>query len=264
MYFSDEMPIKSFIALNNKYEKTQPITVASGHFHTITFRLSGKKHITLENGKTLVSESKSITYLPKNVAYTSDTIEGGSMYSLHFELENEDPRAEAFVFTPKIISSINLENVFCALCDSYSITSPKSYRCMSLLYSLFDMIKREAEQRSGIPIPKRMAVAKDSVDRYFNEANLSVSLLAHNAGVSEAYFRREFKTCFGISPIEYIRSVRIENAKIMLRSGLYQISEIATECGFDSISYFSSTFKKLCGVTPSQYAENAKKSVLTD
>ena len=261
MYFPNEMPIKSFIALNNKYEKTQPITVASGHFHSITFRLSGKKVITDENGRTFVSEKGSITYLPKNVAYSSDAIEGGNMYSVHFELEHEDPLSEAFVFLPKIVSSAVFENTFKELCESYSVSSPCNYRCTSLLYSIFDMIKRETEQAHGTPVPKRMADAHDTVDRCFNDANLSVSHLAAEAGVSETYFRREFKKCFGMSPIDYIRSVRIENSKLMLKSGLYQISEIATGCGFDSISYFSSTFKALCGINPTQYA---KQSAATD
>lgn len=254
MYFPDEMPIKSFMVLNNKFEKTQPITVASGHFHSITFRLSGKKVITDESGRTFVSEKGSITYLPKNVAYSSDAMEGGQMYSIHFELDHEDPSAEAFVFIPKAISSSVFENAFKDLYDSYSVTAPRNHRSMILLYSLFDMIKRETGQTHEIPVPKRISDARDTIDRYFNDAALSVSGLATKAGVSETYFRREFKKCFGVSPIDYIRSVRIENSKLMLKSGLYQISEIATECGFDSISYFSATFKKLCGITPSQYA----------
>lgn len=257
MYFPDEMPIKSFIALNNKFEKTQPITVASGHFHSITFRLSGKKIITDEGGRRFVSEKGSVTYVPKNIAYSSDTQEGGNMYSVHFELEYEDPNAEAFVFTPKGVSSSAIEKVFKALCDSYSITTPRNHKSMTLLYTLFDLIKRETEQ-TDIPIPKRMADALDTVSRCFNDPELSVSMLAQKAGVSETYFRKEFKRCFGISPIDHLRSVRIENSKLMLRSGLYQISEIATECGFDSISYFSATFKKLCGITPTEYARSER------
>ena len=256
MYFPDELPIKRFIVLVNNYEKAQPISVASGHFHTITYRISGKKLITDESGKTFISKSGSITYLPKNTAYISDTVEGGSMYSLHFELEYEDPQAEAFAFTPKILSPSAFENAFKDLFKNYNISSPRNYNSMARLYSLFAMIKKETEQSARKVIPKRISESKDIIDRFFSDSTLSVAALAKNAGISEAYFRREFKACFGTSPIEYIRNVRIENAKMLLRSGLYSVSEIATESGFDSISYFSSTFKKLCGITPSEYAEN--------
>ena len=256
MYFSGKMKIKSFLAINNKYEKSQPVNVDKGHFHTITYRISGKKIITEEDGIKLVSERGCITYLPKNIAYTSDTEEGGKMYSVNFELEEEDALAEAFVLIPKTISAVSFENAFRNLCDSYSVFNPDDYRTKALLYELFAMIKKECDRKKNIAIPKRILVAKETIDKEFNDSSLSVSSLAENAGVSQAYFRREFKACFGISPIEYIRNVRIENAKMLLRSGLYSISETATESGFDSISYFSSTFRKLCGMTPSEYAES--------
>lgn len=256
MYFPAEMPIKNFIALSNNYEKTQPISVASGHFHSITYRISGKKLITDESGKTFVSKSGSITYLPRNVAYVSDTVEGGSMYCLHFELEYEDPKAEAFAFTPKILSPSAFENTFKELCENYNVSSQRNYSCMAQLYNLLAMIKKEVEQSAGKAIPKRMSDSKDIIDKNFSDSSLSVASLAKKASVSEAYFRREFKACFGTSPIEYIRTIRTEHAKMLLRSGLYSVSETAVESGFESISYFSSTFKKLCGITPTEYALN--------
>ena len=261
MYFPAEMPIKNFIALKNNYEKSQPITVAPGHFHTITYRISGKKIITDESEKTFVSKSGSITYLPKNIAYTSDTIEGGTMYSLHFELEYEDPKAEAFTFTPKILPPSAFENAFKDLCENYSISSPRNYICMAQLYNIFAMIKKEAEQSAVRFIPKRMSDSKDIINKNFSDSALSVASLALKAGISEAYFRREFKACFGASPIEYIRTIRTEHAKMLLRSGLYSVSETALESGFESISYFSSTFKKLCGITPTEYALNNKETL---
>lgn len=260
MYFSDEMPLKSFIVLTNNYKKTQPITVAPGHFHSITFRTSGKKVITDENGKVMVSEKGSVTYIPKNVGYVSDTPEGGSMYSLHFELEYEDPKAEAFVFTPKILSASIFENAFKSLYESYNISSPRNYDCMAQLYSLLALIKKETEQNSNVVISKRMATAKAVIDKSFADTSLTVEALARESGVSEAYFRHEFKICFGRSPVDYIRNIRIENAKLLLRSGLYSVSETAIESGFDSISYFSSTFKKLCGITPTEYASQMRKN----
>lgn len=254
MYFSGNMKIKSFLAINNKYEKTQPINVEKGHFHTLTYRISGRKSITDGNGRQFVSKSGSITYIPKNVAYTSDTQEGGKMYSVNFELEEEDSLSEAFVLIPKTVSAVGFENAFRNLCDSYSVFNPNDYKTKALLYELFAMIKAECDRNGDIVIPRRMSEAKETIDKHFNDSSLSVAVLSEAAGVSQSYFRREFKSCFGVPPVEYIRNVKIENAKMLLRSGLYSISDIATESGFDSISYFSSTFKKLCGTTPSKYA----------
>jgi AraC-like DNA-binding protein len=81
----------------------------------------------------------------------------------------------------------------------------------------------------------------------------SVAALAEEAGVSDVYFRREFKRCAGMPPREYIRLVRLENAKALLDTALYSVSETATRCGFDSISYFSAEFRRAYGVTPSEF-----------
>ena len=89
---------------------------------------------------------------------------------------------------------------------------------------------------------------------------ISIAELAFEASVSETYFRREFKLYFGLSPVAYIQKIRIENAKSLLLTGYYQVSEVAVRCGFDSISYFSTTFKKLCGITPTEYASQMRKN----
>ena len=49
--------------------------------------------------------------------------------------------------------------------------------------------------------------------------------------------------------------MRLENAKALLRTGYYSVTETATRCGFDSVSYFSYTFRRETGVTPSAYRE---------
>ncbi len=259
MHFPDNMIVTSFYAFSHDYEKTQPIHVGKGHVHTLTFRTSGTKVITpngTDNARTLVSEKGSITYLPKGVSYDSDTILGGHMYSVHFELDSEKASAEPFVFTPGIAASpITFENLFRTLCDNFRIASPDTYTCLSVLYEIFGLIKRETEAVSKVAVPKRMRLAKEYIDKNFGSPGLAISHLAAASGISEVYFRREFRACFGASPIEYIKSVRLENAKALLGTGLYSVSEVATRCGFDSISYFSSEFGRLCGMTPTEYAK---------
>ena len=83
---------------------------------------------------------------------------------------------------------------------------------------------------------------------------LSVSYLARKAGVSEVYFRREFGKCTGLSPIKYIKKVRLENTRALLSTAVYSVGEVATRCGFDSISYFSEEYKRAYGVSPSRAA----------
>jgi AraC-like DNA-binding protein len=82
---------------------------------------------------------------------------------------------------------------------------------------------------------------------------LSVSLLASLANQNVDYFSRAFKSYTGERPAKYIIEKRIERAQHLLATSRMSYSEIAFQTGFDSLSYFSKTFKKLVGMSPRAY-----------
>lgn len=82
---------------------------------------------------------------------------------------------------------------------------------------------------------------------------LSLDELAACAGWSKYYFIREFKAATGYTPIAYINKLRCENAKKLLLSSDFSISEICEKIGFENQSYFSKKFKEAEGCTPSQF-----------
>ncbi|MCG8329324.1 MAG: AraC family transcriptional regulator [Chitinophagales bacterium] len=82
---------------------------------------------------------------------------------------------------------------------------------------------------------------------------ISLETLSKTIGVSKYYLHRLFTELTGTTPLKYLTYIRLEEAKNKLRHSKHSIFEIATECGFDSISYFSNTFKKYVGCSPSQY-----------
>ena len=86
--------------------------------------------------------------------------------------------------------------------------------------------------------------------------NLSISDIANRLNISVYYLMHVFKKRTGITINEYKMALRIAQAKKMLKNTNKSISEIADSCGFESLQYFSRTFKKTEGVTPSQYREN--------
>ncbi len=68
--------------------------------------------------------------------------------------------------------------------------------------------------------------------------------------MSEVCFRRYFKEFTGKSPIEYRNDTRLNNAKILLQSGQYTVSEVAEACGFSNLSFFTRLYKRKYGHTP--------------
>lgn len=83
--------------------------------------------------------------------------------------------------------------------------------------------------------------------------DLSIQDLALFSGLSLSSFKRKFNTVFGTSPTRYIKAKRLEKAQSLLQMSDYRISEVAYECGFNDVAYFSKTFSSAYNCTPSDY-----------
>ena len=77
--------------------------------------------------------------------------------------------------------------------------------------------------------------------------------LSKNVCLSPSYFSKKFKDAAGMSPLEYVLSIRFTSAKHMLSSTNLPICEIAQSCGFNHAAYFSYYFKKRFGISPKAY-----------
>jgi AraC-like DNA-binding protein len=95
-------------------------------------------------------------------------------------------------------------------------------------------------------IKKAIRYIQGNYDKY-----ISISDIAEEAGISKYYFCRIFKEITDYSTVRFINILRCTNAKKLLQSGKYSVEEAAHICGFDNLSYFSKTYKKLMGCLPS-------------
>jgi AraC-like DNA-binding protein len=83
--------------------------------------------------------------------------------------------------------------------------------------------------------------------------NLSLDTVSRDIGVSKYYFHRIFTEINGSTPLEYLTAIRLEKAKNSLQNPKKPILEVAIECGFDNTAYFSNTFKRRLGLSPTQF-----------
>lgn len=79
---------------------------------------------------------------------------------------------------------------------------------------------------------------------------LSVAELAKNMGMSYFHFCRRVRQRTGISPLEYIRALKLELASRLLQNQTASVKEVAAACGFTDPGYFIKVFRKRYGVTP--------------
>ncbi|SFD00024.1 helix-turn-helix domain-containing protein [Butyrivibrio sp. YAB3001] len=112
-----------------------------------------------------------------------------------------------------------------------------------------DIISKKEEHSNDI-----MKTAKDYIDNNF-EKDISLDNVSRVVNVSPYYFSKIFKEENGLNFIEYLTNVRIEKAKKLLENPNLSIKEICASCGYTDPNYFSRSFKKNVGVTPTEYKE---------
>lgn len=105
--------------------------------------------------------------------------------------------------------------------------------------------------------------AFDAVREYIDahlEERVTLERLAAVAGVSRFHFARQFRLRTGESPMGYLLRLRIERAQQLLREGRIAVGRLAVTLGFADQSHFTRTFKRVVGVTPSDYRAAAAAS----
>ncbi|NPA35793.1 MAG: response regulator [Chlorobi bacterium] len=91
------------------------------------------------------------------------------------------------------------------------------------------------------------------VEENISDPELSVRLLYTSVGMSRTAFYHKLKSLIDMSPAEFIRLIRLNKAKELLLSNKYNINEVAYMCGFSDAKYFSTSFKKHFGKSPSAF-----------
>ena len=171
------------------------------------------------------------------------------------------------LLTARISDEARIES-YKAGADSY-ISKPFNY---DILLTRINMLLEQQEKRKEI-FHKEIEISPQnititSLDEEFVEKALrlveenmenpefSVNNLCDDLGMSRSQLYRKFESITGLTPNDFIRSVRLKRAAQLLRGSSYNISEISDRVGFNSIKYFNKYFKEEFGFTPTQYRSN--------
>lgn len=106
----------------------------------------------------------------------------------------------------------------------------------------------------GAPAQADAAIARCqrwAAEHYASESPVT-QMVAHS-GLAERSFKRRFTQATGMSPLEYVHTLRLEEAKQMLETGDTPVEAIAVEVGYQDSSFFGRLFRRKVGLTPAQY-----------
>lgn len=96
---------------------------------------------------------------------------------------------------------------------------------------------------------------RDYIEKRFGDNNLSIKEISEHVHLSCSYICTMFKTETGQTLNQYITEYRIEKAKMLLADPRNKITEISSRVGYTDGNYFSKSFKKAVGLSPSEYRE---------
>lgn len=171
------------------------------------------------------------------------------------------------LLTARISDEARIES-YKAGADSY-ISKPFNYE---ILLTRIHMLLEQQEKRKELfhkeieISPQNITItsldeefvkkALQLVEENMENPEFSVNHLCDDLGMSRSRLYRKFESITGLTPNDFIRSVRLKHAARLLLSSSYNISEISDRVGFNSIKYFNKYFKEEFGLTPTQYRAN--------
>lgn len=242
-------PITSLNVYDVKNPKGKLVKVSAREFNSITYRKEGTAKLNFD-GKTLVSHPGCITFTPKNTSYTTEITNSTHMIAIHFDYPCKSECAEPFVYE-------NNNHIICNLFDEiyekYSAEDADNYECYSIFYKILSELKKHFETKHIPKITPAVVRAKLLIENNFRDNNFNIDSLVSTLPISASYLRREFKSAYGVSPIEYLKYIRLQNAKHLLSADYYSVEELAEKCGYSGASYFIQSFKKSTGYSPIEY-----------
>lgn len=97
------------------------------------------------------------------------------------------------------------------------------------------------------------------MDKEMDNNALTVDMVVDKMGYGRTVFYNKLKGLTGLSPVEFIREIRVKRAAQLLKQGKYNITEITYMVGMNDSRYFSKCFKSTYGVTPSEYRRDKRE-----
>lgn len=203
--------------------------------------------------KTVVARKGDLLFLPGNLPYSGRRhSEHCSYYAIDF-LCSDDKQFESFgapcSFTVADYQKVlQLFESALLLWNHSSIDTTIGLK--GYLYSLLRERFFPKEENGKQPIKNHIL---QYIERNLYDPALTVAKICMDLYISDSQLRRTIHKLTGVSPNEYITTLRLNKAKIMLSTSDENIKDISYACGFASPYYFSRVFSKSTGMSPSAY-----------
>lgn len=259
MFLLDKVKIGDIIFVShlvgNKKDSYTKYNVSNCKYYQLLYKLSGEAVITFNN-KTITEKVDDIRFTPRpkngNVThYTALVKEQGESINVGFTTDSPMPEE---IFTIKSGNYLEVKELFKKLHKSwYYKRDGYYYECLSLMYSIFAKLQQDDVRYTTTKSYQLILPAINYIDEHFTDINIDCERLAELCKISHTYMNKLFNRHFGIPANKYIISKKLDLASDLLNDRNHTVLQVASLCGFSSEYYFSKTFKKHFGISPSAF-----------
>lgn len=124
------------------------------------------------------------------------------------------------------------------------------------LTNYFTWIMEYSASKLNVTETDAIIKAKHYISDHYENADLSLLMVAEHVGLNEKYFTNRFTKETGETFTSYLTTLRIQKSKELLKSTNFKIYEISEMVGYRNVEHFNRTFKKLCGNSPAGYRKD--------
>lgn len=219
-------------------------------------------HFDHEENDTIVAAGNMVIYRPREFQkyeyYAKDQTE---VYWIHFTggnvtniLRSYGIKDDMHVFY--IGTSLEYERIFKRMISELQLCRTDYEEILALLLRHLLILIHRKLSRQHVLKNEYLENEMDLAAQYFNDhynSDINIQEYAASRGMSVSWFIRNFKEFTGSTPMQYIVSIRITNAQVLLETTKYTVSEIGRIVGYENPLYFSRIFHKQKGFSPSEY-----------
>lgn len=207
-----------------------------------------------KDGKTYYIKQNSITLIDCNIAHEYGTNSGWKIFWVHFNgvlapqwYSNIIIKTQGY---KELLNSVNIISTMKGIIDCFKYDNGSNEVLINkyMVDILSEFFVEEKSKENEVPFQTIVGYINNNLDK-----RITIEDLAKKACMSQYHFIRKFYKEVGYTPYEFIINSRINAAKFYLTSSDKSIKEILYICGFKDSSAFSSAFKKIVKVSPSEF-----------
>ena len=146
--------------------------------------------------------------------------------------------------------------------DDYLLKPFRDQELAAAVERVRQKLQERWEKGNDIELPlvkgdksKYVLKALEYISAHYADSGISITTIANHLGVSEGHLSHVFKKETNYTVVGYLTQYRIHMARKLLRDRNHKVYEVAELVGYKDVAYFGSTFKKLTGVSPSEYQD---------